>query len=453
MSLHSIETQILQTKLNRVEERSRQDRKAVFNNLGYLINQVMLRECFNALDGSKAVGIDGVTKLEYGRNLDENLKQLLIKIRKGNYHPRASRTVEIPKADGSTRPLAISCFEDKVVQEAVRRILERIYEPIFLDCSHGFRPKRNCHSALVALDRSLMNPGCGAVLEIDLKKYFNTIPHDPLIRFLRMKISDQRFLYLIIKLLKAPVIESNGAEARNEIGSPQGSILSPLISNLYLHYVLDIWFSWLYGRQYGGKANVVRYADDAAFTFPSLPAAERFRGQLVDRLAAFGISVNEAKTKAFLSGKWPALRCEQNRQRLPTFAFLGFLHVWGISWNRRGERFWRVKRRTCPTRYRKKIAEIRDYIKQNRHCKDLLPRLIRVIRGYLNYFAINDNERRVRQFTYEVKRTLFKYLNQRSQRRSFEWQRFTQILKQAKFPNYISTRNIFFASRTRRAYR
>jgi len=288
VSLHSIEIKILQTKLNRVEVRSRRDRKAVFNNLGHLINPAMLRECFHSLDGSKAVGIDGVTKAVYGRNLDENLKQLLMKIRKGAYQPKASRIVEIPKADGSTRPLAISCFEDKIVQEAVRRILERIYEPIFLKCSHGFRPGRSCHSALAALDRSLMNAGSGAVLEIDLRKYFNSIPHEPLIRFLRMKISDQRFFYLIIKLLKAPVMGSDGMTMRNEIGSPQGSILSPLISNLYLHYVLDIWFSWLNDRQYGGKASMVRYADDAAFTF----ARRSFCGRPIFSLLRTSLKLN-----------------------------------------------------------------------------------------------------------------------------------------------------------------
>jgi group II intron reverse transcriptase/maturase len=447
VSLHSIEAKILQTKLNRVEVRSRQDWKAVFNNLGHLINLAMLRECYHSLDGTKAVGINGVTKLMFGRNLDENLKQLLMKIRNGTYQPKASRIVEIPKADGSTRPLAISCFIDKIVQEAVRRILERIYEPIFLDASHGFRPRRNCHSALAALDRALMSSGCGAVLEIDLRKYFNSIPHRHLVRFLKLKISDRRFLYLIIRLLKAPVIDSDGKTKRNEIGSPQGSILSPLVSNLFLNYVLDIWFSWLNDKRYGGGASMVRYADDAAFTFPSLVAAEDFRLQLVARLAVFGISINEAKTRALLNGKWQALRCERLGRRMPTFTFLGFLHVWGVSWNRKGQRFWRVKRRTCPVRYRKKLAEIRDYIKQHRHRKDLLPRMTRVARGYLNYFAINDNERRVRQFTLEVKRTLFKYLNRRSQRRCLKWERLTQILNQVNFPEYIRTRNIFFTSR------
>jgi group II intron reverse transcriptase/maturase len=185
------------------------------------------------LDGRKAVGIDGITKEEYGKNLDSNLTELLNKIRRGSYHPKASRIQEIPKADGSTRPLAIACFEDKIVQEMVRRILERIYEPWFLDCSHGFRPKRGCKTALASLHKHLMRWDCAAVLDIDLRKYFNSIPHEYLLQFLRMKITDERFMRLIIKLLKAPTLNDEGIPVRNELGSPQGSILSPLAANLY----------------------------------------------------------------------------------------------------------------------------------------------------------------------------------------------------------------------------
>ncbi|MEO5970597.1 MAG: reverse transcriptase domain-containing protein [Bdellovibrionia bacterium] len=224
------------TKLDRVEQRSRRDRGTVFNNLGHLISLEMLQLCHNMLDGKKAVGIDGITKEAYEKDLDNNLKNLLMKIRKGSYHPKPSRIVEIPKSDGGQRPLAISCHEDKIVQDAVKRILERIYEPNFLECSHGFRPKRGCDTALVALDEHLKSYDCGAVLEIDLRKYFNTIPHEPLVRLLKLKITDSRFLHLIIKLLKASTLGRDGKEERNKVGSPQGSILSPIISNLYLHY-------------------------------------------------------------------------------------------------------------------------------------------------------------------------------------------------------------------------
>lgn len=435
----------LHTKLERVERRSRQDKKAVFNNLGHLLNLEMLESCYHSLDGTKAVGMDKMTKEEYGKNLLENLNQLLMNIRRGGYHPKASRITEIPKVDGSSRPLAIACFEDKIVQEAVRRIIEKIYEPVFVDSSYGFRPGRNCHSAIITLKKHLMSWDCRAVLEIDLRKYFNTIPHEPLIRLLKLKIVDERFLHLIIKLLKAPTLNANRKAERNKVGSPQGSILSPIISNIYLHYVLDIWFSWVNRKQHGDTAHMVRYADDAVFVFGSFSEAERFRTELVRRLEGFGISINDSKTKVLASGKYEATKHERRGAKMPSFTFLGFLIVWGISMNSKtGKKFWRVKTRSCPKRFKNKLVIIKAMIKKHRHDKQLVSRTKRVVDGYLNYFAVTDNMRRVSQFTHEVKRMLYKYLNRRSQRRSFDWQRFTEILKREAFPKvYIRKRLTF----------
>lgn len=437
----------LPTGLDRVEQRSKQDRRAEFNNLGHLIDLDLLERCYKGLKGSKAIGIDGVTKKEYGKNLDENLRKLLQAIRRGSYHPRASRITEIAKADGGTRPLAISCFEDKIVQTAVKRILEKIYEPLFLDVSHGFRPKRGCRTALVALDQHLMQEKCGGVLEIDLRKYFNTIPHEPLERLLRLKIKDERFLRLILKLLKAPIRNADGTETRNEIGSPQGSIVSPMLANLYLHYVIDIWFSWINDQKHAGSARMVRYADDAVFVFQSLGGARVFHKRLVERLKSFGISVHEGKTKVLGCGRKEATRRAESDQKMPVFTFLGFLHVWGKSKSRKtGKRFWRVKRRTCPLRLRKKLKEIGTYIREHRHEKDLIPHIKSVARGHLNYFAVNDNQERVRQFIHRVRGMLFKYLNRRSQRRSLTWEKFSEVLKREEFPQWAPTRNLFFGS-------
>lgn len=208
----------------------------MFNNLGHALDLDLLRICFHSLDAKKAVGVDGITKQQYERKLESNLQQLLLRIRNGSYYPKPSRIAEIPKADGSKRPLAISCIEDKIVQEAVCCILERIYEPHFLDCSYGFRPGRNAHQALAALDKRLLKESCKSAVDIDLRKYFNTIPHKPLGKMLQKKVKDRRLLFLIIKLLKAPTLNKDGTLQRNEIGSPQGSILSPLLANIYLHY-------------------------------------------------------------------------------------------------------------------------------------------------------------------------------------------------------------------------
>lgn len=438
----------MSTKLDRVELRSRRDRETVFNNLGYLIDLDLLRGCFDNLDGNKAVGIDGITKEEYGKNLAENLRQLLLKIRRGDYHPQAMRIVEIPKTSGGKRPLAISCFEDKIVQEAVKRIVERIYEPLFVEYSHGFRPGRDCHTALVALGNHLWSYDSKAVLEIDLQRYFNMIPHEPLIKMLRAKISDERFMRLIIKLLKAPILNEDGKTEQNEIGSPQGSILSPLLSNIYLHHVLDTWFGWINARQFGRRMRMVRYADDAVFTSFHVKQAERFRTLLAKRLNEYGIKLNEEKTAVLLSGEHEAKRHAELGLRMPSFTFLGFLHVWGSSWShKKGKRFWRVKRRTCPKRFRNKLAEMKSFIRANRHEKDLIERVKRATQGYLNYFAITDNQKRIRQFVYEVRGMLFKYLNRRSQRCSYDWDQFTVLLQEHKFPEARILRKPFFGPR------
>lgn len=239
MTVHSIDRESWLTKLDRIGELSAENRYLVFNNLGHLITVDMLKEQYWQLDGNKAVGIDKVTKASYGEKLDENLKELIQKIRRGTYKPKPARITEIPKEDGSTRPLAISCVEDKLVQLCVSVILTEIYEPLFLPSSYGYRPGRNCHDALRALNQATYQNPNGAVVEIDIRKYFNTIPHKVLMKLLRAKISDKRFLRLIEVLIKAPIRQGK-TDMINTCGCPQGSILSPVLANIYLHHVIDI---------------------------------------------------------------------------------------------------------------------------------------------------------------------------------------------------------------------
>lgn len=449
MKQRSLANTKLNTKLDRIEQRSRKYPDAIFNNLGHAIDLDLLRTCFYSLDARKAVGVDGITKKQYGRKLELNLLELLKKIRNRSYYPKPSRMVEIPKADGSKRPLAISCTEDKIVQEAVRRILERIYEPHFLDCSFGFRPGRNAHQALANLDKRLLKESCRVAVDIDLKQYFNTIPHKPLGKILQKKVRDRRLLYLIIKLLKAPTLNKDGTLQRNEVGSPQGSILSPLLANIYLHYVLDEWFAKINKEYLRGTAHMVRYADDVLFTLGREEDAERFHKGLINRLQAFGLSVNEAKTRIIPCGSKVARSYAELGKKMPTFTFLGFLHVWGQSMNRkRNEIFWRMKRQTDPKRYRKKLAEIKYYLMKYRHRKDLIPYTIAIVKGYMNYFAVNDNKRRVSMFLQEVKRILFKALNRRSQKKSFNWERYLEVLKFYDFPEVSILVNLFFDSKS-----
>lgn len=449
MKQHSFAIKTLNTKLARIEQRSRKYPQATFNNLGHALDLDLLRTCFHSLDAKKAVGMDRITKEQYGRKLESNLQELLKRIRNGSYYPQPSRIVEIPKTDGSTRPLAISCTEDKIVQEAVRRILEQIYEPHFLDCSYGFRPGRNAHQALSDLDKRLLKENCQAVVDIDLRKYFNTIPHKPLGQILQRKVKDRRLLCLIIKLLKAPSLDKDGQAQRNEVGSPQGSILSPLLANIYLHYVLDEWFIQMNQELFKGTAHMVRYADDVLFTFGGMGEAQTFHKCLIARLETFGLAVNETKTRIIPCGSKIARWYAKTGKGMPTFSFLGFLHVWGQSMNRqRKEIFWRMKRRTDPLRFRKKLAETKTHLMRYRDSKGLIPYTISIVRGYMNYFAVNDNLDRISQFLALVKRLLFRALNRRSQKRSYSWERFQKVLDLNGYPKPSVLVNLFFASKS-----
>ncbi|EQB97926.1 RNA-directed DNA polymerase [Photorhabdus temperata subsp. temperata M1021] len=401
----------------------------------------MLKGQFLRLDGSKAVGIDRMTKAAYGEHLDENIQNLILRIRRGTYHPKAARITEIPKEDGSKRPLAISCTEDKLVQLAVSDILSRIYEPLFMPCSYGFRSGLNCHAALKALQQQTYSNWKGAVVEIDIRKYFNTIPHSELMELLRKKISDRRFLRLIEVLITAPVMMGK-AVSSNDRGCPQGSILSPVLANIYLHHVIDEWFDEISRSPIHGCAERVRYADDMVFTFQYPREAKRFYKVLPKRLNKYGLALHEDKSQLIPAGHIAAMRANQSGKRLPTFNFLGFTCYWGKA--RKG--FWRLKFTSRKDRFAAKLKGLRDFLWKNLNTTDkrlVLNIVIRVVRVWINYHGISDNRRRVKQFIHQSRRIIFRWFNRKGGRRRLTWKQLELILKMLGYPSRWKTHSMF----------
>jgi group II intron reverse transcriptase/maturase len=401
----------------------------------------MLKEQYQRLDGSKAVGIDRMTKASYGDNLDGNINTLIKKIRRGTYKSQPVRITEIPKEDGSTRPLAISCLEDKLVQMSVATILTKIYEPLFLPCSYGYRPGKSCHDALRALHRvSYQNPN-GAIVEMDIRKYFNTIPHKVLMKLLRKKISDERFLRLIEILISAPIREGK-QDTANVCGCPQGSIVSPILANIYLHHYIDEWFDCIKRSHIRGKAELVRFADDMVFVFGRESEAKRFYEVLPKRLAKAGLEMHTGKSQVIPAGRIAAQKAHECKKRLPTFNFLGFTCYWGKA----SKGFWRLKLTSRKDRFAAKLKGMKQYLRKNlntRNTLGLVKTVIRVIRGWVNYHGVSDNKRRVGQFLERSKRIILQWLNRRGGKRHVTWKKLLRGLTALGFPKHWKTVSMF----------
>ncbi|CAM3720819.1 group II intron reverse transcriptase/maturase [Legionella longbeachae] len=443
MTVPTADGQQKTTKLECISKRARLQKDTVFNNIGHALDTELLRECYQELDGSKAIGIDGVTKEVYGKKLEDNLQDLLARIRRHAYTPQASRLVEIPKEDGSTRPLAISCFEDKIVQMAVTKLLTAIYEPLFLPCSYGYREGKNGHEALRALMKYSNEFRKGATLEIDLRKYFNTIPHGKLLEILEKKITDRRFLKLIRKLIRSPVV-ANGKAELNELGCPQGSIISPILSNIYLHSVVDSWFDEISKSHLIGKTAMVRFADDMVFLFQRSEDAEKFYKVLPKRLEKYGLQLHVDKSSLLKSGSKEAEEADTRGERLQTYKFLGFTCYWGKSLDGKS---WRLKFKSRSDRFTAKLRGLREYLKKslNQDTKTTILSVKRVVVGWINYHAISDNQRRVNSFIYESRRAIFKWINRKGGKRKTNWATFSKLLEETKYPQSFKTTSMFTA--------
>ena len=397
------------------------DTDIVFNNLFSHINMENLRQAFKALDGSKAVGIDGISKEQYAKDLDQNLEDLKQRLHKGIYRPQAKREVRIPKANGKTRPIAISCFEDKLVEHVLGKILESVYDPIFIRNSFGFRPRRSPDDAIKANYNILKDNKRPFVVEIDLANFFNTVPHRKLMKILRRRINDRKLLGLIARFLKVDILDQKGDTKQSDVGTPQGSVMSPILSNIFLHYALDQWFLENYASK---DAVIVRYADDAVFMFSKEQQAKDFLVALRARLAEYKLSVNEDKTAIidFSKGK-------EN-----IFSFLGFTFFWRKpkGWNKIN-----LVIKTQKEKLEKKNQEFNDWVKLSAHRlnrKEIWSIAATKLRGHYNYYGYYCNYGKLMLFYKHAIGSLFKWLNRRSQKKSFTWSQFKRLLSREPLP-------------------
>jgi group II intron reverse transcriptase/maturase len=424
----------MSTNLIGIGEKARKEPKLVFTTLYHHVTDVdNLRACYEALDADKAVGVDGVTKEQYGEKLEENLRDLSGRLKRMGYRPQAKRRSYIPKPGSPKgRPLGISCFEDKLVEEAVKRVLEPIYETMFRDSSHGYRPGRNQHGCLDELGRTLQQKRVSYVYEADIQGFFGNVVHKWMIQFLEHRVGDPRMIRLIQRMLKAGVLEDGLVEATEE-GTPQGSILSPLLSNIYLHYVLDLWFDYRVKKEGQGEAYYFRFADDFLACFQYKADAEGYGKRLQDRLGEFGLEVAPEKTQCIKFGRFAREDARKRGQKPKEFTFLGFTHYCGKT---RGGYF-KVKRRTSRKKLGESINKFRDWARRSRNVMrkaEMIRSAKRKVEGHLSYYAITDNSEKCSTYLYHVTRILLKWLNRKSQRTTYTWKGYEQVLRWVQWP-------------------
>jgi len=404
------------TRLERISERARAHSKEVFTNLYHHLDEAMMEECFGELKEGRAPGVDGVSKEEYREDLAVNIAGVVQELRRQTYRPEAVRRKLIPKGNGKQRPLGIPTTKDKLVQRGLAKVLERVYEEDFEGFSYGFRPGRSCHDALKELSRNIGTKKVDWIVEADIKGFYDNVDHEWLLKMVAHRVADPQVLWLIQCFLKAGVMEE-GKRLDTEKGTPQGGVISPLLANVYLHYVLDIWFARVVKPRIRGEAYLVRYADDFVACFQYERDARNFHSALAGRLGKFGLEVEPTKTRMLRFGRYARRDAERRGERLEVFNFLGFTHYCGRS--RKGR--FKLKWRTAKVRMRAKLRAMKEWIKAHRTepIRWLWEAVNQKLRGHYQYFAVSDNWRSVRKFRESTMWLLYKWLNRRSERQSF----------------------------------
>lgn len=418
------------TKLKRIAWLSSKDRGKSFNNLMHLFNEEALTYCYHELDTNKAMRVDGVNKVNYGLNLTENIKELVTKLKNMTYIPGTILEVKIPKEGkpGKYRTLGISNFEDKICQKMMQKILESIYEPIFYKCSYGFRAGIGCHDALRELRQHLDKNEVENVLDIDLANFFCTIDRSIIMKMLQEKIQDKKLLRYIARMFKAGIL-SEGELIVQEEGIVQGSCASPVLANIFAHYVLDQWFEEVVKQHCKGTVTLFRYGDDAVICCRYKEDANRIKIALAKRLEKYKLKLNEEKTKVVRFSK-KGFREDEEQE---VFNFLGFTFYLGKS--RKGNVIPKVK--SCGKRISAKLKRVKDWCKDIRSRKKLTviwQSFCSKLRGHIQYYGVNFNYKAVRIFVYQAVKILFKWLNRRSQRKSFTWDKFKLFIERNPLP-------------------
>lgn len=432
-------------KLALISKRARKEPKFQFVSLAHLLNEEFLRECYYSLGRNRASGIDGVSWEEYGKQLEENLRGLVTRMKAKRYKPKPARRVYIPKDEHEKRPLGLPALEDKIVQKGIARILEAIYEVDFLDCSYGFRPKRGCHKAINVVDKTIMTKPINHVIEADIKGYFDNVSHEWMMKFLKVRIKDSSMLLLISRFLKAGYCEV-GRIVETGQGTPQGGNLSPMLSNIFLHYVLDLWFKKKIKPQSKGACYLVRYADDFICMVQYAEDAKCIERALRERFSKFNLELHPEKTRVISFGKYEKENAKRQGRKPNTFDFLGFTHYCGEG--RNSGRF-TVGRKTSRKKFRMKCREMNLWLKGTRNSgkvKEWWPVLQAKLRGHYQYYGISGNTREMyRYYSLTVRMTL-KWLNRRSQRKSFNWERFKEYLDRYPLPKPRVVHNLYTLS-------
>ena len=422
------------TKLERIAKLAKQMPGVALTSLSHHIDIDWLREAYRRTRKGGATGIDGVTADEYAANLEDNLQSLLDRAKSGVYRAPPVRRVQIPKADGKQmRPIGIPTFEDKVLQRAVAMVLEAIYEQEFLDCSYGFRPGRSAHDALAVVQHETVCMAGGWILEVDIRKFFDSLDHAQLREILRRRVRDGVLLRLIGKWLHAGVLEE-GLLSYPDTGTPQGGVVSPILANIFLHEVLDVWFERDVKPRLRGRAVLVRYADDVVVAFSCEEDACRVMEVLPKRFGKYGLTLHPEKTRLVEF-------CRPDRRppdeggsagRPGTFDLLGFTHFWGLS--RKGK--WVVRRKTAKDRLSRALARANEWCRRNRHrsVREQWQVLSQKLRGHYGYFGIIGNSDCIVSFFERVKRLWRKWLDRRSQRSGMNWERMNRLLERYSLP-------------------